>query len=332
MLRAWTPKLRSYVVAAALSWLGSAPYCNADETLGDVTAWLEAAPAESVSADAEGVPAAQPLDIEHGLTEHGLTERGTVVEPGRDPANPFQAPRMTRPDLRRLNPNYIERPEEHDAGFWEFFPEGMWPWSERTPFGDRHTEYGEPLTNTSWLNRPLYAGLFVGAWMGDDLIDGQVGQHTTFLGGYRFGWDYDYYWGTEARLGLATPTLADLEIPNDYRTADVLVTDLNLMYYPWGDSRWRPYASFGLGMGYFIFRDSEDRRFRELMVGMPLAIGVKYRWHEWLVLRADLQDNIYFENAGLSSMCNFSMTGGLEIRFGGHRTHYWPYHPSGNLW
>jgi hypothetical protein len=172
----------------------------------------------------------------------------------------------------------------------------------------------------------------MGAWFGDELIDGELGQHTAFFGGYRVGWDYDHFWGTEARLALATPDLADLQIANDYRTADVLVADLNLLYYPWGDSRWRPYASFGLGLGYFIFRDSEDRRFREVMVGMPLGIGMKYRWHEWLVLRADLQDNIFIENAGLSSMGNFSLTGGVEVRFGGTRRHYWPYHPGGHLW
>jgi hypothetical protein len=327
MLRARIARLRWCVAALALLLHGHAAQGWADETFGstfgNVTAWLEAAPTEGTLPDPEVMTAPlQPVS----------TDPGAPSQPVAPPANPFQAPPMTHPDLRRLNPNYVKHPDDGDAGFWEYFPEGMFPWSERTPFDDRHAEYGEPLTNTSWLNRPLYAGLFVGAWMGDDLIDGQVGQHTTFLGGYRFGWDYDYYWGTEARLALATPTLADLEIPNDHRTADVLVTDLNLMYYPWGDSRWRPYASFGLGMGYFIFRDSEDRRFREVMVGMPLAIGVKYRWHEWLVMRADLQDNIYFENAGLSSMGNFSMTAGVEIRFGGHRTHYWPYHPGGHLW
>ena len=323
MSRAFNAAGCAALIAMALS-LGECCSSAADETYSNVTAWLETAPQQSNPFGAEEPTEHAPLRI--------TDEEPPSPPPGQaPPGNPFIPQQMRPPDLRCLNPEYEDRPVK-DAGFWEFFPEGMWPWSGRTPISDRHTEHGHPLTSTSWLNRPYYAGWRIGAWCGDELIDGEVGQHTSFFGGYHVGWDYDYFWGMEARLAMATPTLEDHQVQNDYRTADVLVTDLNLMYYPWGDSCWRPYASLGLGIGYFIFRDSEDRRFREVLVGMPLGIGIKYRWHEWLVLRADLEDNIMFGGAGLSPMGNFSLTGGVEVRFGAHRTLYWPYHPGGFLW
>jgi hypothetical protein len=329
MSRAWIACVRNALIALAIYLYVSWPVTRGDEAFNQVTSWLQSAPEQVPPDDPPTRVEQQPFAITPEEPPAALPAEAPTTS-GETPSNPFQPAPMQRPDLRCLNPNYLGH-ATGDGGFWDFFPEGMLPWSPRTPLADRHTEHGQPLTGTSWLNRPYYAGVLVGAWYGDELIDNELGQHTTFFGGYRVGWDYDYYWGSEARLALATPTLADLQTANDHRTADVLVADLNLMYYPWGDSRWRPYVSFGLGLGYFIFLDSEDRRFREVMVGMPLGIGVKYRWHEWLVLRADLQDNIMIENAGLSSMGNFSLTAGAEIRFGGHRTHYWPYHPGGFL-
>ena len=68
----------------------------------------------------------------------------------------------------------------------------------------RHVGFGEPLVGTSWLNRPFHAGWLVGGLFGDDLIAGQVDQDEDIFGGYRLGWDFDHYWGSELRFAFAT--------------------------------------------------------------------------------------------------------------------------------
>jgi len=199
------------------------------------------------------------------------------------------------------------------------------------PMHDRNIGQGEPLVGTSWLNRPLHAGWFAGLLVGDQLIDGRLGQEAGFFGGYRFGWDWDHYWGVETRAGGAALTLNG-SAGLGHRTSDVLVWDVSAMYYPWGDSRWRPYFSAGLGVASFDFHDEFDDRHNESTLGTPLAMGLKYRWHEWLVLRMDLVDNIAFGRAGLETMHNVSFTTGVEVRFGGVRQSYWPWNPNRHIW
>ena len=104
---------------------------------------------------------------------------------------------------------------------------------------------------------------------GGTLMDDWTGAKAGYFGGYRLGWDCDYYWGCELRAGFATmpewdstrakiaqkqaDTLAGLA-PDDpwrdrydrRRDVDVNVWDASLLYYPWGDSTWRPYALVGL--------------------------------------------------------------------------------------
>jgi len=70
-------------------------------------------------------------------------------------------------------------------------------------FAPRHIGKGHPLEGTSWLNRPRYAGWFMGTMFGDEIITDRVDQNSDFYGGYRLGWDWDHYWGSEARLGFA---------------------------------------------------------------------------------------------------------------------------------
>jgi hypothetical protein len=48
---------------------------------------------------------------------------------------------------------------------------------------------------------------FTGSMIGDDAIDSQVGQEAGFFIGTRVGWDYDYYWGCEARFSAANQDL-----------------------------------------------------------------------------------------------------------------------------
>lgn len=189
----------------------------------------------------------------------------------------------------------------------------------------RHVGLGEPLVGTSWLNRPYHIGWLVGGLFGDELIQGQVSQDDDIFGGYRLGWDFDHYWGTELRFAFGYPDLTYTAAPNLRQTSRDVFWDLNLVYYPWGDARWRPYFSAGLGIADFNFQTANRRRVQETVLAMPLGLGVKYRWKEWLAVRAGFTDNLSFGARSVDTMHNLSLTVGAELQFGGARKSYYPF-------
>lgn len=197
----------------------------------------------------------------------------------------------------------------------------------------RHIGRGKPFTGTSWLNRPYHAGWFMGTMWGDRLISGQLDHNNDFFAGYRLGWDFDHYWGTETRLAFSELNVKDL--PTGMRisgTDHVFLADVNLLYYPWGDSRWRPYLLAGLGFGNFHFPDVTGAHHNATLLAMPIGLGVKYQYRRWLAARLELLDNIAFANDGLETMHNVSLTLGVEVRWGVHPRSYWPWHPSRHIW
>jgi len=189
---------------------------------------------------------------------------------------------------------------------------------------------GEPLIAASWLNRPYYAGFFIGALNGDTLIPGEINQSIGFFGGLRLGWDYDPYWGIETRLGFSELGLDFIDEPSvDGLATDFLVWDASLVYFPWGDSRWRPYGTVGIGLVDYDFLDANGLRHSDAVIGVPWGIGLKYRQTDWIALRFDFLDNVAFGGkAGFETMNNLSLTAGLEFRFGGTRKSYFPWNPS----
>jgi hypothetical protein len=170
-----------------------------------------------------------------------------------------------------------------------------------------------PEPNGNWDNEPVHFDTFLG------FIDDRTAENTGVLGGFRLGWDYDTYWGVETRLAFTS-------LQED--TGPVVIWDESLLYYPWGDSRVRPYITLGLGISEFKIVDVDDLHHRENLVDMPFGFGFKYRLHEWLVLRFDVLDNLAFGSGGLGTMNNFSFTTGFEYRFGGAHVNYWPWNPA----
>jgi hypothetical protein len=160
---------------------------------------------------------------------------------------------------------------------------------------------------------------------GGDLNSGRVEQARGLLGGYRLGWDFDHYWGTEARFAFSNLDLAFPQRPVAGGTASNHFWDLSLLYYPWGDAQWRPYFSLGLGVANFRYWDDLGRRTNETTIGLPIGIGVKYRWKKWLALRADLMDNWSFGAGATDSMHSLSLAVGAEVHFGGMRKGYFPF-------
>jgi len=189
-----------------------------------------------------------------------------------------------------------------------------------------HVGRGCPLSGTSWLNRPWHFDMFAGVVVPSSLTD-QVDQKTDFIGGIRLGKDYDHYWGWEGRMGIAFPGLNDNQNPPAPRNADVLFLDAKLMYYPWGDARWRPYTTIGLGLSNYKFSDERGVRYAEVLFTMPFGVGVKWQYTRWCALRFDVVDNLTFSGAGINTLHNISFTLGFESRFGGRPPTYWPYSP-----
>ena len=71
----------------------------------------------------------------------------------------------------------------------------------------------------------------------------------------------------------------------------------------------------------------------ETVFVMPLAVGMKYLCNDWLALRTEIGNYIVFgEGNDLNTMANLTFTGGIEIRFGGHRKSYWPWNPGRHYW
>ncbi|OHB70814.1 MAG: hypothetical protein A2V70_13735 [Planctomycetes bacterium RBG_13_63_9] len=212
----------------------------------------------------------------------------------------------------------------------------------------RHRGLGHPLQQESWLYRPFSAGWFMGMVQGGPLIDDWVGQKQGFVGGYRLGWDQDYYWGGEMQFAFASIRVYDspraitaaLEADpagherfDHRRDAALFQWDASVLHYPWGDSQWRPYLRAGLGTARVRFDDRLSRHYDKTVLAMPLAVGMKYRCNDWLALRFECADNIAFGGgSGFDTVHNLTLTGGAEIRFGGTRKAYWPWNPGRTYW
>src|SRR5688572_16185491 len=106
----------------------------------------------------------------------------------------------------------------------------------------------------------------------EDLIDNRINQNDTAFMGVRLGFDFDHYWGFEWRWAYAAPELTDGDgIPIDSHSNNYYA-DVSLVHYPWGDARWRPYVSAGVGFQTFRFHDEFDNRISEAPLGIPLGL------------------------------------------------------------
>ena len=207
----------------------------------------------------------------------------------------------------------------------------------------RHRDMGGPLTRESWRYRPFGLGLFVGYINGGTLVDNWTGSSGGVFDGIRLSWDPGYYWGCEFRyatgsLGQWDSLLAQRTLQaadgkyNSHRDVKMDLWDFSLLYYPWGDAIWRPYALAGLGGSKLRFDDCMSEHWSQQVFAMPLALGLKYRYNSRLAFRFELADNIVFGTGRVDTVHHFSVTGGVELRFGGHRKAYWPWNPGRYYW
>lgn len=217
----------------------------------------------------------------------------------------------------------------------------LFPWN-RTP--GRNQGVGEPLINDSWRWAPFGVGWFMGFMDGSTLVTDWTGANTGYFGGYHANWDFDHYWGFEFRYGVASLPQWDNMLLYDSDThglpssqfkkrhAMLKYGDFSFLYYPWGDAKWRPYARAGLGWGYVKFTDLNYKQWSNATMTMPIGLGLKYRYSRRLVFRMEMVDNFLFGERGINPQHNFSLTAGVEVRFGGAHKAYWPYNPGRHYW
>jgi len=217
------------------------------------------------------------------------------------------------------------------------------------PPGFFGSEPGEPSAWTPpqeqrWLAHPWSVGLFAGWLNGSTLIDDWTNQGNGMLAGLRLGCDIDDYWGVELRYAfgscsisdsdraVAASGIADYALVSTGRSADYSLLDATFLVYPWGEHRWRPYVMMGIGMAEVHFADILQAHSASV-AGVPLAVGVKYRCSDRWALRLEACDDLIFSGqSGFNNLNDFSVTGGLEFRFGGSHRSYWPWNPSHSYW
>ena len=222
------------------------------------------------------------------------------------------------------------------GGFWGGCAAAAIDWVRHVGFRHssthgRNTGRGLPLTDTSVLNRPFHIDWFAGPVLMDKLRSGRVGQTNGVFGGLRVGYDFDYYWGLEGRIAWTDADLKLYQAEEAYREPTQInynFLDVTLVYYPWGDSKIRPYAVLGMGMADTDYRDEADIKHNHTFLTMPWGFGVKVCEWKHMNLRFEILDNLSFGSDGAASMNNFSFTAGMEFRYGGRRRLYWPWNSS----
>jgi len=279
------------------------------------------------------VPISATSDDENNFTVQPEPNVPSVV------ADRLNAPELMPPpkSSSAVEPGYFDSPEFGDAAPWHqhlVHPMFAEPWFSHSDPNDpdRHIGIGQPLVGTSWRNRPIYFGTFVGGIMLDDLVPNRIYQNDTTFVGARLGYDFDHFWGLEGGWAFARPDLADGTGTPFFPASRNNLADVSLVFYPLGDTRWRPYLLAGLGFQTYRFNNELGQRISEASFEIPLGFGVKYFYGPWFTLRFDFVDNISVGNERISGMNNVSLMAGAEFRFGGRRPSYFPWHNNTTYW
>lgn len=236
-----------------------------------------------------------------------------------------------QPELRQEESPWVEW-EHNDASralidsrFSRFSLRDIFP-----PSNGRHRGLGFPLEHESWLNRPLSFGFYGGGLNGSPPLIGSVTAGTGFLTGFRFGVDTDHFWGAESRIGFGGFGLNNQVGSARLGELSTFLMDGALLWYPLGDTKWRPYTTIGMGLADYRFYNETAQFTHQTVFNLPIGLGLKYRHNQRWALRFDFIDNLSFDGGSqIDTMNNFQFTTGLEARFGfGPSRSYYPWNPS----
>ena|SRR5438874_1783471 len=325
---------RSFVFSGKMRWLTLTMLISASLAL-DLCAQSPSNPLRpgASSPILRIVPSDTPIAWASAADDQPMPEVPSVVPPSLGQPELLPTPSA---DPHFAGDRFVE-PNLSDGSPWQqqVHPMFAHPWFAHGDPNDpyRHIGIGQPLIGTSWRNRPLYFGAFVGGIMMDDIVPGKIYQNDTAFVGLRIGYDFDHFWGLEMRGAFARPDLANGSSGSPFFPASRdNFADVDLLFYPLGDARWRPYVLAGLGFQTFRFNNLDGKRISEAPMDIPLGLGIKYFYSPRFTLRFDFVDNICLGNARISGMNNVAFMCGAEFRFGGRRPSYFPWHGSTSYW
>ncbi|HVA47134.1 MAG TPA: outer membrane beta-barrel protein [Pirellulales bacterium] len=201
---------------------------------------------------------------------------------------------------------------------WNHAPEGVVPyWGPRTPDYRKDFGFGRPLPpGNGWRSQPFSISGFAGATNGGPLIRNHVDELPSAYAGANFGWDYDHFWGIEKRLGFGALNLTNGLHQRLPQTGLSVTGEYRVMFYPLGDTRWRPFLTTGIGWSDFYFYDDFHHRHINTLLSFPFGVGLKYHWSDHWALRIDLMDELTLSSAQTSTFNYVALTAGLEFRYG----------------
>jgi len=269
-------------------------------------------------------PAAAPVPVLEGPAGEGPVVEGLPVYESESPyAGVLESPTSSDVQPGSQLPLSADSPYQVDEQPQPYAP--RLPGRVRSYIENRPRQ--QPLQTESWLNRPVSASFFLGGIFLGDPMTGLEGDAGIFYGG-RLGWDYASRFGVEARMGGGSPGVSSTVFNYELPQTNLFFVDVNWLFYPTGDTRWRPYLSAGTGLFNVDLVNAANHRFHESLFEVPFGIGLKYRYSTRTVMRFEVMDNFAFGTGLLDDMHNLSFTAGLETRFGGgNRKSYWPWKP-----
>lgn len=203
------------------------------------------------------------------------------------------------------------------------------------PSGPALPAVRQPMLRESWLYRPFNLSIFEGALFATPPIGPQINTTVAYFTGFRLGWDYATHFGGETRFGFSKVFLLDSQTRStEVGYQRLFYFDTNVLVYPWGDTRFRPFFSLGGGLADIFVVSNDGLRLHPGAFNLPFGGGIKYRHGTRLAFRADIRDNLTFSGSGgMRTLNNIEIVGGVEFHFGGgDRRTYWPWNPSRHWW
>jgi hypothetical protein len=192
----------------------------------------------------------------------------------------------------------------------------------------------QPMLRESWMFRPFNISIFEGALFATPPITPQFNTAVSYFTGFRVGWDFNTHFGGETRFGFSKVFLLDAGRNTQVGYQRIFYFDSNLLIYPWGDTRVRPFLSIGGGLADIMIVGNAGGVLHPGAFNLPFGGGIKYRLGSRVAFRADIRDNLTFSGSGgLRTLNNIEVVGGIEFHFGGgERRSYWPWNPSRHWW
>ncbi len=176
----------------------------------------------------------------------------------------------------------------------------------------RNVGWGLPLVGSSWLNRPYYVGATLGPMWLTNRPHPHVPRDVDVIGSVFYGWDWDYYWGSEFQYLYATPELGNPSAPEGTPIGHRLRSwNYSLLYYPWGDANLRPYWRLGIGDTKYDFPVDSGDRWDEWNFATPFGVGMKYSLRRWLAARVEFTDQFSWVGHGAATQHNLTLNFGL---------------------